>query len=71
MVGQIDAILQSRLAGTPLAGHGIRVIESVEGGAAIMVGAQRYPGVADVPDPEIKAVLKAAIAEWEEKYTPS
>ncbi len=71
MVGQIDAILQSRLAGTPLAGRGIRVIESLEGGAAIMVGTQRYPGVGDVPDAEVKAAIKAAIAEWEEKYTPS
>lgn len=71
MVAQIDAILQARLASSPLAGHAIRVVESSEGGAAIVVDKQRYAGVGDVPDPEIKAVIKAAIAEWEEKYTPS
>ncbi len=71
MVGQIDGILQMRLTGTPLAGKGIRVIESAEGGAAILVGTQRYPGVSDVPDPEVKAAIKAAIAEWEQRYTPS
>jgi len=64
MVGQIDAILQARLAGSSLAGHAIRVVESSEGGAAIVVDKQRYAGVGDVPDPEIKAVIKAAIAEW-------
>lgn len=70
MVGQIDAILQSNLAGTPLATRGIRLVESVQGGATVMVGLSRYAGVGDVPDPEVQAVIRAAIAEWEKKYTP-
>jgi len=70
MVGQIDAILQARLTGTELANRAVRLTESPEGGAIIWIGLQRYAGVADVPDPDIKAVIKAAIAEWEEKYTP-
>ncbi len=71
MVGQIDAILQARLAGTALAGRGIRLTESSQGGAAIFIGMQRYAGLGDVPDPEVQAAIKAAIAEWEAKYTPS
>ncbi len=71
MVGQIDAILQARLAGTTLAERGIRLMESTQGGAAIFVGLQRYAGVGEVPDPEVQAAIKAAIAEWEAKYTPS
>ncbi len=71
MVGQIDAILQTKLAGTPLAARGIRLVESVHGGAMVIVGMQRYAGVGDVPDPEVQAVIRAAIAEWENKYTPS
>lgn len=70
MVGQIDAILQAHLTGTPLASLGIRLIESSEGGAIVMVGVNRYAGVGDVPDPEIQAAIRAAIAEWENKYTP-
>ncbi len=70
MVGQIDAILQTRLAGTSLAGRGIRLVESSNGGAMVIVGLSRYPGVGDVPDPEVQAAIRAAIAEWEKKYTP-
>ncbi len=70
MVGQIDAILQINLAGTPLAGRGIRLVESAQGGAMVVVGLTRYPSVGDVPEPEVQAAIRAAIAEWENKYTP-
>ncbi len=70
MVGQIDAILQTQLIGTPLASRGIRLVESTQGGAMVVVGLNRYAGVGDVPDPEVQAVIRAAIAEWEKKYTP-
>lgn len=70
MVGQIDAILQTRLIGTPLATRGVRLVESAQGGAMVVVGLKRYAGVGDVPDPEVQAAIRAAIAEWENKYTP-
>lgn len=70
MVGQIDAILQKSLIGTPLAERGIRLIESAQGSVVVMVGLQRYSGVGEVTDPEVQAAIKAAIAEWEKKFTP-
>lgn len=70
IVGQIDSILQSRLAGTPLEDRGIFLAQSPEGGVAVFVGLTRYNGIDDVPDPEIKAAIRAAISEWENKYTP-
>jgi len=70
IVGQIDSILQSRLAGTPLEGRGIFLAQSPEGGVAVFVGLTRYNGIDDVPDPEIKTAIRAAISEWENKYTP-
>ena len=70
MVGQIDAILQTKLIGTPLASRGIRLVESAQGGAMVVVGLNRYAGVGEVPDPEVQAAIRAAIAEWEKKYTP-
>lgn len=70
IVGQIDMILQARLINTALAGHGIRLQESLQGAVEVYVGLQKFPGVDDVPDEAIKAAIRAAIAEWEEKYTP-
>jgi hypothetical protein len=70
MVGQIDAILQRMLIGTPMATRGIRLVESAQGGAMVIVGLNRYAGVGEVPDPDVQAVIRAAIAEWENKYTP-
>ena len=70
MVQQIDEILQLKLVDTPLAGQGIKIQEAPGGGVMVMVGLKKYEGVGDVQDPAIKAVLQAAVAEWEKKYTP-
>ena len=70
IVSQIDSILQEQLAGTPLEERGIFLTQSPEGGVTVYVGLTRYSGIDDVPDPEIKAAIRAAIAEWENKYTP-
>jgi hypothetical protein len=70
IVGQIDSILQARLIGTPLEGRGIYLANSPEGGVIVNVGLQKFNGIDEVTDPEIKAALRAAITEWENKYTP-
>lgn len=70
IVGQIDYILQARLVGTPLEGRGIYLSNSPEGGVIVNVGLQKFNGIDEVIDPEIRAALRAAITEWENKYTP-
>jgi hypothetical protein len=70
IVTQIDSVLQSRLAGTPLEDRGIFLAQSPEGGVMVYVGLTKYLGIEDVPDPEVKAAIRGAIAEWENKYTP-
>jgi len=45
-------------------------MESLTGGVNVYVGVTRYEAIDDVPDEEIKAAIRAAIAEWETKYTP-
>jgi hypothetical protein len=70
MIGQIDVILQSRLVGTHLEDRGIFLAQSPEGGVNVYVGLTRYAGIDEVPDPDIKAIIRAAITEWERKYTP-
>jgi hypothetical protein len=70
IVSQIDTILQERLAGTNLEERGVFLAQSAEGGVIVFVGLTRYNGIDDVPDPDVKAAIRAAIAEWERKYTP-
>ena len=70
MVGQIDAILQTQLANSPLANRGIRLVEAPGGTVIVMDGLKKYGGVGEVPEPQVQAVIRSAIAEWEKKYTP-
>jgi hypothetical protein len=70
IVGQIDTVLQKRLMTTPLAKSGIRLQESLQGGVEVYVGLQKYSSIDDVPDETIKVAIRAAIAEWEQVYTP-
>lgn len=70
IVSQIDAILQAHLAASPLSNRGIFLAQSPEGGVIVYVGLSKYMGVDEVPDPEVKALIRGAIQEWERKYTP-
>lgn len=70
IVAQIDTVLQKRLADTPLANSGIRLTESSIGGVEVYVGINKYPSIDDVPDAQVKSTIRAAISEWEQKYTP-
>jgi hypothetical protein len=70
IVSQIDFILQASLVGTALEDRGVFLAQSPEGGVMVYVGLTKYMGIEDVPDPEIKAAIRAAITEWENKYTP-
>jgi hypothetical protein len=67
IVGQINAVLQARLAATPLADKRIQLVEAPNGGVRVYIGLKFYEGVDAVPDPEIVAAIRAAIAEWEKK----
>ncbi len=70
IVTQIDSVLQARIAGTPLEDRGVFLAQSPEGGVMVYVGLTKYMGINEIPDPEIKAAIRAAITEWENKYTP-
>jgi hypothetical protein len=70
IVTQIDSILQARIAGTPLDEKGVFLSQSPEGGVMVYVGLTKYAGINDVPDPEIRAAIRAAITEWENRFTP-
>lgn len=70
MVQQIDRVLQTHIAGTPLAEIGLSLQDTLQGGLEVHIGSTVYETIDDVPDANIKATIRAAIAEWEQKYVP-
>jgi hypothetical protein len=63
---QIDEVLQSKLAGTPLLQRGLRMRPGPRGEAIFDLDGTSYPAVDEVPDAEVRDVIRAAIAEWEQ-----
>lgn len=70
IVKQIDAVLQKRILGTQLEPLGIHLQETPRGGLEVVIGTKKFDAIDDVPDANIKNAIRAAIAEWEQKYVP-
>jgi len=62
MLQEINAILQRSLANTP--DRGVRLFPDGVGGVKVMIGVKSYE-IDDVPDDEIKDLIRQAVAEWE------
>ena len=62
---QINDILQAHLPGSPFEAQGISLVERPDQSVVVRVGSEEYPGVDTVPDPAVRAFIKAAVAEWE------
>jgi hypothetical protein len=67
VVAKIDEILQVKLAGSPLAGLGIRLEEDLEQGIVVMVGLNQYADLEAVPDPHVRDIIQLAVSEWEKR----
>ncbi len=64
---QIDEILQEMLKESGRENQAIRLVEDPGGGVIVMVGLEHYDGVDAVPDPEIRSLIRSAVAEWERR----
>ncbi len=69
IVEQIDAILQEKIKTTPGMHKGVKLVEDPKEGVVVWVGLEHFAGVDAVTDPEVKALLRAAAAEWEQQHT--
>ena len=67
MVAQINEIVQAKLPGSGLKDYTIRLVESQRDGVGVWVNGTRYLGVDEVAEPQVQALLKEAVAEWEQR----
>ena len=64
---QINAVLQDMLSTTELADKGIKLEENLEHGVDVWVGAEKYPGIEDVPYPQVRTLIHEAVMRWEQE----
>jgi len=69
MIAQIDHILQGKLVAAGLQDKAVRLMEIPGKGMVVMIGLESYHEVADIPDGEIKSLLREAVREWEQQDT--
>jgi hypothetical protein len=65
IVGMIDEVLQRKLETSPLQSRKISLEDGPHGEVIVVVDADRYVGVDQVPDPQVQAIIREATAEWE------
>ncbi len=65
IAAQIDEILQEMIADTPFEQRGITVNDTPDHGVMVTLDGKEYPGVKDVPDEEVRNLIRSAVAEWE------
>jgi hypothetical protein len=68
LAGQVDAIIQERLPQSALSDRSIKLKDGPDGGIVVLVDGQKYRGVGEVTDAQVRTFIQACVAEWEKKY---
>ena len=65
IIEQINKVLQVKLATSAFQERGIQLTEGSGGIVIIKDGASSYEGIDTVTDPQVKALIQQAVADWE------
>ncbi|MCX6072568.1 MAG: hypothetical protein NTU91_17235 [Chloroflexi bacterium] len=66
MIEQINEVLQRKLVEASGSTRGIRLVEGAGGALRVYIGLASY-SLEDVPDADVKRMIREAVAEWEAK----
>jgi len=66
VVDEVNDILQRKLTGSAIAGKGIHLMENHNKEIRFWVGLDSYDDVEEIPDPEVRQIIDAAVKEWEQ-----
>lgn len=69
IVGMIDEVLQKKLETSPLQSKKISLEDGPHGEVIVVVDADRYVGVDQVPDPQVQAIIRESISEWDHSHS--
>ncbi|RPI31996.1 MAG: hypothetical protein EHM70_10075 [Chloroflexota bacterium] len=71
IAAQVDEILQEMLKETPLVNRAVRLMDAGNQGLVVMVGLDKYGGIDEVPDEEIRQAIRAAVEVWKTRSMSS
>jgi hypothetical protein len=64
LVDEVNEILERKLVESGLTHRGVRLSEDREGSVRVYIGIQGY-SMDEIPDPDIREVIRQAVDEWE------
>jgi hypothetical protein len=70
IVEQIDEILQEKLKTSAIQNKGVRLSEDPREGVMVWIGLEHFIGIDAVTDPEVRALVRSAVMEWEKRQSP-
>jgi hypothetical protein len=70
IVEQIDEILQDILIRSELANRKIKLVEDQKNGVIVWVDQKSFMGIDLVDEPEVSALIRQAVADWERRAAP-